>query len=157
MSPDSEKWGYKVEMTLEEYFDAPLALPHKGIVLLVRELEKVLGKEEAHRLLGDLWEKERVKRVKEQFRKNPVSNFQEWVERREGDSSMWSHTNIDEPIIVTENTRICNTIGCLWADIYREWGAEDIGYIIECKPDFAVVAAQHPNLRLERTKNSNAG
>ena len=151
------KWDYKVEMTLREYFDAPLTLPHKGIILLVRELEKILGKEEIHKLVGDLWEKERVKRVKEGIKKNPYSSFQDWVQRKEGDSGMWSYTNIDEPTIVTENTRICNTIGCLWADIYREWGAEDIGYLIECKPDFAVIAAQHPNLRLERTKTLMQG
>jgi len=158
MSLENEnKWDYKVEMTLKEYFKPPLGLPHKGVILLVRELEKILGKEEAHKLVGDLWERERVKSIKEQVRKKPYSSFQEWVQTREGDTSMWSYTNIDEPTIVTENTRICNTIDCLWADIYREWGAEDIGYLLECKGDFAACAAQHPNLRLERTKTLMEG
>jgi len=46
---------------------------------------------------------------------------------------------------------------CARADIYREWEAEDIGYLVECKGDFAAVAAQHPNLRLERTKTLMEG
>ena len=43
------------------------------------------------------------------------------------------------------------------ADVYSEWGAEDIGYLVECKGDFAACAAQHPNLRLERTKTLMEG
>ena len=156
-SKTKNKWEYKVEMTLKEYFDAPLDLPQKGIILLVRELEKILGKEEAHKLVADIWERENVKAVKERFEKNPVSSFQEWVKRKEGGSGLWSQINIDEPTIVTENTRICNTVGCVLADTYREWGAEDIGYLVCCNYDFAFVAAQHPNLRLERTKTLMQG
>ena len=156
-SKKENKWDHKVEMTLKEYFDAPFSLPHKGVVLLVRELEKILGKEKAHKLVGELWERERVNGIKEQVKKNPYSSFQDWVKRHEGGTSMWSHANIDEPTIVTENTRVCNTVGCLWADIYREWGAEDIGYLVECRPDFAAVSAQHQNMRLERTKTLMQG
>ena len=77
MSSKNEKWSYKVEMTLKEYFDAPLTIPHKGVILLVRELEKILGKEEAHKLVGDLWEQERVKGIKERVKKKPYSSFRE--------------------------------------------------------------------------------
>ena len=156
-SKKENKWDYKVEMSIKEYFNAPIGLPHKGFVLLVRELEKVLGKEEAHKLVGDMMIRERVKAIKERVQKKPYNSFQEWVQSKEGNTSLWSFANIDEPTIVTENTRICSTVGCLWADIYREWGAEDIGYIVECKGDFALVAAQHPNLRLERTKTLMQG
>ena len=158
MSSETEyKWDYKVEMTLKEMFNPPLNLPHKGIILLVRELEKILGKEEAHKLVGDIWEREIVKGVKERVEKNPITSFEDWVQRHEGGSSMWKHANIDEPVVYTENSRSCNTVGCLWADTWREWGAEDIGYLIECKPDFDIFKAMHPNLRLERTKTLMQG
>ena len=157
MSSENEKWGYKVELTLKEYFDPPLDLPHKGIILLVRELEKILGKEEAHKLVAKIWEQELVKGVKERVKKNPIKSFEDWLQRHEGGSSIWKHANIDEPVVVTENTRICNTVGCVLADTWREWGAEDIGYLVCCAPDFAFVPAQHPNLRLERTKTLMQG
>jgi len=157
MSSEKEKWGHKIEMTMKEYFDAPLNLPHKGIILLVRELEKILGKEEAHKRVAEIFEKENVKMTKEDAEKNPVHTFQEWVQRFTGGTSLWTHANIDEPTIVTENTRICNTVGCILADTWREWGAEDIGYLVCCAPDFAVVPAEHPNLRLERTKTLMEG
>ena len=101
--------------------------------------------------------KEKVKNVKESVKKNPYASFQDWVQRHEDGTSMWTHANIDEPSKVTENTRTCNTIRCLWADTWREWGAEDIGYLICCGPDFATIPAQHPNLRLERTKTCMQG
>ena len=157
MSSENEKWGYKVEMTIKDYFNPPLDLPHKGVILLVRELEKILGKEKAHKLVAEVWTKEKVKNVKESVKKNPYASFQDWVQRHEDGTSMWTHANIDEPSVVTENTRTCNTIGCLWADTWREWGAEDIGYLICCGPDFATIPAQHPNLRLERTKTCMQG
>ena len=157
MSSENEKWGYKVEMTIKDYFNPPLDLPHKGVILLVRELEKILGKEKAHKLVAEVWTKEKVKNVKESVKKNPYASFQDWVQRHEDGTSMWTHANIDEPSKVTENTRTCNTVRCLWADTWREWGAEDIGYLICCGPDFVTIPAQHPNLRLERTKTCMQG
>ena len=152
-----DRWGHKVEMTMKKYFDTPLTLPHKGIILLVRELEKVLGKEEAHKRVVEIFEKEYVKSFKENAEKNPISSFQEWVQRHDDGTSLWTHANIDEPAVVTENRRLCNTVGCLWADTWRGWGAEDIGYLVCCAADFANVKAQHPYLRLERTKTLMQG
>ena len=79
MSSGDERWDYKVEMTMKEYFNPSLDLPHKGIILLVRRLEMIIGKEKAHRLIADMWEHEKVKEVKEVSKKNPLSSFQEWV------------------------------------------------------------------------------
>ena len=151
MSSKENKWDHKIEMTMKEYFDAPLTLPHKGVILLVRELEKVLGKEKAHKRVAEIFENEYVRNTKANAKKNPVNSFQEWVQRHNDGTSLWTHANIDEPEILTENTRICNTVGCLWADTWNEWDAGDIGYLVGCAADFANVKAQHPNLRLERT------
>ena len=157
MSSENEKWGDKIELTMKEYFNPPLGLPHKGIILLVRELEKILGKEEAHKLVAEVWERERVKAVKEQIKKNPIKSFEDWVKRHEEGPSSGGNANLDEPAVYTNISRSVNTIGCLWVDTWREWGAEDIGYLICCGPDFATVKAQHPNLRLERTRTLMQG
>ena len=79
MSSGAERWDYKVEMTMKEYFNPPIDVPHKGVILLVRELEKIRGKEEAHKLVAEVWTCEKVKEVKEVSKKNPLSSFQEWV------------------------------------------------------------------------------
>ena len=107
--------------------------------------------------MGDAIEKERVKAAHERAKSNPINSFKDWLEMHESGSSIWMHANIDDPAVITENTRSVNTVACLWADTWREWGAEDIGYVYECKPDFAAIKALHPNLRLERTKTLMQG
>ena len=157
MSSESEKWNFRAEISLKELFNPPVTQPHKGIIAIVRELEKVLGKEQAHKLVGDVIERERVKVAQAGVKNSKITCFKEWVKWFEGGSSIWMHANVDERPVYTENTRSVNTVACMWADTYREWGAGDIGYIYECKPDFAAVKAQHPNLRLERTKTLMQG
>jgi hypothetical protein len=41
---------------------------------------------------------------------------------------------------------------CLWAKSMRELGAEDIGYILNCKHDPEMCQHIHPKLKLKRTK-----
>jgi hypothetical protein len=158
MDSESEKWDHRTELTIKELFNPPIIQPHRGVLAIVRELERVLGKEEAHRLVGDVIERERVKISKEMARRNPINSFRDFVELFEGEmSDVWSHANVDEPAVYTENTRSVRTVACLWAETWREWGAEDIGYMYECKPDFAAIKALHPSLRLERTKTLMQG
>ena len=52
ISSESEKWGCKTEIAIKEFFNPPITQHHKGILVIVRELEKVLGKEKAHKLVG---------------------------------------------------------------------------------------------------------
>ena len=157
MDSESEKWDYRTEISLRELFNPPIVQPHRGIIAIVRELEKVLGKDEAHKLVGDAIERERVKAARKRVKDNPITCFRDWIEMHEGDSSIWTRANVDEPAVYTENTRSVRTVACLWAETWREWGAEDIGYMYECKPDFAAIKALHPSLRLERTKTLMQG
>jgi hypothetical protein len=49
MSSDiPEKWKRKIDITYEEYFNPLWFLPHIGLIELVRELEGVMGTEQAH-------------------------------------------------------------------------------------------------------------
>ena len=50
-----------------------------------------------------------------------------------------------------------NVTECLWAKTFKELNAADIGYILCCRPDFAIARAYHPNIRLKRTKTLMQG
>jgi len=158
MSSETEKWSYKTEITIKELFNPPTDQPHKGILMIVRELEKLLGKEEAHKLVEEVRTREKVQESKELVREHPITCFKDFLKLFEGEmSSAWAHANIDEPAVYTENSRSVNTVGCLYADTWRSWGAEDIGYAYCCAVDFEYIKALHPNLRLERTKTLMQG
>ena len=46
---------------------------------------------------------------------------------------------------------------CLWADVFKELNATDIGKIMLCDTDFPSTKSLHPKLRLERTKTIMQG
>jgi hypothetical protein len=43
------------------------------------------------------------------------------------------------------------------AKTFKELNATDIGYVLNCRPDFAMAKAQHPKLRLKRTQTLMQG
>jgi hypothetical protein len=158
MSSENEKWSFKTEITIKELFNPPSNQPHKGVLMLVRELEKLMGKDEALKLVEDVRIREAQARSKDLVKSHPINSFKDFCELFEGDmSDAWAHANIDEPAVYTENSRSVNTVGCLFAETWRSWGAEDIGYAYCCAVDFEMIKALHPNLRLERTKTLMQG
>jgi len=55
MSSDiPSEWNEKVDITWKEYFNPPWMMPHIGIVKLARRLEQELGKEKAHKIVGEV-------------------------------------------------------------------------------------------------------
>jgi hypothetical protein len=54
MSSVTDKWSYKTEIAIKELFNPPTDQPHKGTLIIVRELEKIFGKEKAHKLVEEI-------------------------------------------------------------------------------------------------------
>jgi hypothetical protein len=46
---------------------------------------------------------------------------------------------------------------CLWAKVFRDENAGDIGYAMVCYPDYAVARGLNPKLRLIRTRTLMQG
>lgn len=46
---------------------------------------------------------------------------------------------------------------CLWAKMFREDDAADIGYAVVCNPDYGVASGFNPKLKLIRTKTLMQG
>ena len=60
---------------------------------------------------------------------------------------------------IEESDRVLayNTTECLWAKIFREADAGDIGYAMICHPDFAKPPRINPRIKLVRTKTLMQG
>jgi len=41
--------------------------------------------------------------------------------------------------------------------VFKEMKATDLGYVLNCQPDFAYAKACHPNVKLKRTKTLMQG
>jgi predicted ArsR family transcriptional regulator len=159
MTSLKEKWNYKVEMTLGEMYNPSWELPHKGIVEIARELETIIGKEKTLKLLTKIAEKFMIEQAKEATKDNPIESFSDFLElfKKTSEESFWDKINVDEYVRITENTREVKTVECVAADVWRNWGAEDIGYAYNCVADFAFIQALHPKMKLERTKTLMQG
>jgi len=143
-------------LTYEEYFHRRF----DSQVQLVRELERVLGRKKAFEIVGKASEKSAVENVKKDIaEEGQMKNFEEFKEgmKKEESSPFWTHTLTVEYLEETPKKTATRVTECLWAKTFKELKATDIGYILSCKPDFAMARAQHPKLRLKRTKTLMQG
>jgi hypothetical protein len=143
-------------LTYEEYFHRRF----DSQVKLARELERVLGRKKAFEILGKASEKSAVESIKKEIaEKGQTKNFEEFkTEMKKSDRGpFWTHTLTVEYLEETPTKFATRVTECLWAKTFKELKATDIGYVLSCRPDFAMARAQHPKLRLKRTKTLMQG
>ena len=146
------KFETKIELTLAQYYRDM----HTKLVSFIRELEQVLGKEQAHQLVSDWAENNSVSNIKEVIAsvETPIENFDDvkallhqWVDDL--------NENNMETVEITKETStksICDVSECIYAKIFNDLDAPDLGYLLFCKHDFTTTPEIHPSLGLKRTK-----
>lgn len=85
---------------------------------------------------------------------DPEFDFSEWIA---GGKEYFKNTMTWEIVEETDRTYEMKATECLWAKIFMEYDAADIGYATVCYSDYAYAKATHPNLRMERTKTIMQG
>jgi hypothetical protein len=144
------------ELTYKEYIEARFV----NAVVLAREMERVLGKERTHEIVRDAYYGEMEEMVRGELEeRGPITNFEEFArrEKEENESPAFmnsltltypheSHTELS--LIVTR---------CLYAEVFREMDAEELGYLMVCYPDHAYAETSHPYIRLRRSKTLMQG
>lgn len=73
--------------------------------------------------------------------------------------ALWSQdgANESELVEITDTKIATNITRCLYADMYKEHGMEEFGYLLSCGRDFAMVAGFNPKIKLTRTKTIMEG
>lgn len=85
---------------------------------------------------------------------NPEHTLVRFVEYgKEAYKNMIAYEVIEE----SEEVYEMKVTECLWAKIFREKNAADIGYATVCHSDFTEAEAYHPKLKLKRTKTLMQG
>ncbi|MHA1926494.1 MAG: L-2-amino-thiazoline-4-carboxylic acid hydrolase, partial [Candidatus Thorarchaeota archaeon] len=60
-----------------------------------------------------------------------------------------------ETVEITEETStksVCIVTDCIYAKVFNDIGAAEIGFLLHCKQDFPATPAIHPNMKLKRSK-----
>jgi hypothetical protein len=155
MKKNSHKFQERMmsEITYEQYFRDRC---HE-LVCLAAELEQVLGRKKTLEIMGKAREKYMVELTKKE--RAHIKNFADFkaCEKAENASPYFSHTLTLTYPEETPNKLTLHVTECLWAKVFKEMNATDLGYVLFCQPDFAYAEACHPKIKMRRTKTLMQG
>ena len=154
---DSHKFNAKYEIT---YHDL-LKNIYEGRISLIREFERVFGKDKVHKVVEEFYAKQSINSCKARMEKleNPPETIDELKDflKSLGDNDFSKQTQSDFWPEQKPDQIEFRTTECLWADVFRELDASDLGEIMLCSTDFVTAHCFHPKLRLHRTQTLMAG
>jgi len=141
------------EMTYEQYFRDRC---HE-MICLARELEQLLCRNKTLEVMGRAREKYILELTKKE--RGLIRNFEDFKasEKTENASPYFSHTLTLTYPEETSDRLTLHVTECLWAKVFKEINATDLGYVLFCQPDFAYAKACHPKIKMRRTKTLMQG
>ncbi|MFX0000805.1 MAG: L-2-amino-thiazoline-4-carboxylic acid hydrolase [Candidatus Hodarchaeota archaeon] len=118
-----------------------------------------MGKEKAHETVEKVYERIATDGAKKKVEEKPINNFEEYKTTFKEIIKMPINSHATNVSIVEETSKkLSATITeCLFAKTFKEMNATDLGYIMCCKPDFAMAKISNPKLELTRTKTLMRG
>jgi hypothetical protein len=146
----------KKELTYKEYIQNKVS----NTVVLAHEMVNALGKEQAYEIIRTAFYKDMEEGVKEDLKEiGPVKAFEDFVKIEKEDNESPHFRNIVALSYIHESTMELSlkVSECLWAEVFKELNAEEIGYLMVCNPDHAYAQACHPNIKLKRSKTLMQG
>jgi hypothetical protein len=155
MSSSNPKWDTPITMTLKEYFATPFLIPHEGFVKLVRELEKEIGREKTHKIVAKVRDDCARDFAAKLGGGKSFDSFEDFLDNFiPALNSQIGIADASEGYIEESSDCVLKTIytSCIYPDIYKEWDAQDIGYIWSCMGDYALVNAFCERAGFERPK-----
>ena len=139
------------KLTYREYLTAS-TIPLVGFV---RNLEGEVGKAKAMELLKAISDKSLLKRGQWQVQKAPDNSLQSYVAQfKQEDNKNWATFDIIEDNDKVFEMKITE---CLYATVYKDLKATDIGLIAVCQADYPWVEGFNPSIKLIRDKTLMEG
>ncbi|MCY4639999.1 MAG: L-2-amino-thiazoline-4-carboxylic acid hydrolase [Chloroflexi bacterium] len=126
------------------------------LIPLIRRLEQELGRERAHLLARETIEKiarEQGAAVAGAVGRDDLVGFREVRDS-------WGGAGGDLTIETLRDDGDAlhfNVTGCRFAEMYRQLGASDLGFLLSCARDFTLSTGYSERLRLERTQTIMQG
>lgn len=148
--------GKTKNLTYKEY----IKTKYKNLIILAREMEKALGTEKSHEIIKDAFYKDMFHSVTEEISdQEPVECFADFVriEKEDNEGPDVNNTVILSYVNQTDKELGLHVTKCLDAEVFKELGAVDLGYLIVCNPDHAYAKACNPRVKLRRSKTLMQG
>lgn len=136
------------EMTFEEVFRFAFQTYY---IPTLQSLADEIGRSTFLEMLKRLRSQSTAEATRQSVEKLAKNDFSTFVElSRQRKNRFVRHVLTDEVVEQTENFVHSKITECLWAKVFREANAADIGYAAVCHPDFAMASAFNPKIKLAR-------
>lgn len=150
--PAGLSWTEKADLTWEQMFRMTY---QKDLIPLLKALSEQLGREEFVRMLREAGNE--VVRKKTAGRPPVVRDLTSLAASMKNPPPLIQHALEAEIVEQTPEAFEYRVKKCLWAKVFREEDAADIGYAIICYPDYPVARGLNPKLKLIRTRTLMQG
>jgi hypothetical protein len=152
--PDNSvhKFKEKLETTYDKFYINAFAEQ----VALIRELERVVGKEKAHKIVGEWSEKRVFNGIKAHLEGEGIS-ISDFEEFKDHQKNMWESPRVKRTHTYSVGNTAPNSVTyivteCIWAETLKALNAADLGNLMMCQTDFSSAKAYNPKITLTRTK-----
>lgn len=151
----SDKAGRTIELPLEQYFRDN----YEEVVRLAKGFEKELGRERVLAIAERINVEGTVARLRQRFLSIPHESMEDFIAYHDNiiRSDLARDTQSGENVEVGPSRFVFVMRECLWAKTFRELGAPDLGYALNCSSDFDYARCFNPKLKLTRTKTLMQG
>ncbi len=150
--PPAHSWAEQADMTWENVFRFAF---QRNFIPIMKALAAQIGNEKFVRMLQETASE--IARKGIAGRSTPKLDFASFVAGMKAMPPLYQHALVAEIVEETALAFEYNVSQCLWAKMFREEDAADIGYASVCYPDFAVASALSPKLKLIRIKTLMQG
>lgn len=153
--PVEHKFRKKLLVTYEDMIKEGC---HEKIVM-ARDFQAAVGEERANAISGQAAERRVIARVQHRCLERPVCNMQDFAALMSSfhDTEVGRNTQTIEVVESTPERYVFIVKECLWAKVYRDENAGDLGFILECATDHIFARTCNPKLSLQRKKTIMQG
>jgi len=150
--PPAHSWTEKCDLSWEAVFRFAF---QRNYIPTMKALAAQIGNEKFIRMLQET----ASEMARTGIAKRPTAKFDfaGLVAGMKSPPPLYQHTLVAEIVEDSAQAFEYRISQCLWAKMFREEDAGDIGYAAVCYPDYAVASALSPKLKLVRTKTLMQG
>lgn len=151
-APARHGWTEKTDLTWEETFRFAY---QKDLIPVLKQLGAQLGREQFVAMLRGA--SDEVVRKKMAGRPPAVRDLATLAASMKNMPPVIQHAIDAEIVAQSPDAFEYRVSKCLWAKVFRDEDAGDIGYAMVCYPDYAVTKGLNPKLRLIRARTLMQG
>lgn len=154
VSQDQHKFLKDSGMSFKEVYEFAYK---RGFIPVMQNLADDLGKENFIEMLKKAGSKSAAQKGRNTAENLPRNDLTTWTADLRKPNHFWKHVLTFDIVEDTDKAFEMKITECLWAKIFREAKASDIGYAAICYPDYAMSQAFNPKIRTIRSKTLMQG